>query len=611
MTCAAGNDGVKPCLRSPEAKWHQSRVMDDLQSQNLSMDMTDSAPALASNRLENGMAQLITTEAWNINSTDLVKKALVTVPAPSILNPPAESQSGMALKVAATVLQPLCLGESPVVMPIHMQVEGSSAPELNPNGNATYVMTTQGPVQLPVVLEQHVFQHLNSPLVLPQEAPCSSGAVHSNLFQGAEDPEAQPQLLDLRIPSQPQEPSLPFEAVLQNLFPSQGALGPPPCQPPPGYAPVPPQPFNAPLSPLVPPATLLVPYPVIVPLPVPVPIPIPIPVPQSSESKFSPGCPKAPSSFGLQPFRGGPPAVQKEELKPFELLQPREYFQLSRHTVIKMGSENEALDLSMKSVPWLKAGDVSAPACQEDAALDLSLATHRRSEPPPPPETLCDSSGAVDGPGHAAMETPPGGGVEVPFAPATPHEAAAAAAMERHLGGSDAAEPPRQPSGEVKAENNIELGSESQAAKVIVSVEDTVPTIFCGKIKGLSGVSTKNFSFKREDAMLQGYDISSQAEESAGSAEPLRKPIKNRSIKLKKVNSQEIHMLPIKKQRLATFFPRKAVGSLCWMTEKPCRSKALPKATQNKRRVGGLGDRSREQGQQESWRRLILQSLSF
>nr|8ARI_a Chain a, Retinoic acid-induced protein 2 [Homo sapiens]8ARI_b Chain b, Retinoic acid-induced protein 2 [Homo sapiens]8ARI_c Chain c, Retinoic acid-induced protein 2 [Homo sapiens]8ARI_d Chain d, Retinoic acid-induced protein 2 [Homo sapiens]8ARI_e Chain e, Retinoic acid-induced protein 2 [Homo sapiens]8ARI_f Chain f, Retinoic acid-induced protein 2 [Homo sapiens]8ARI_g Chain g, Retinoic acid-induced protein 2 [Homo sapiens]8ARI_h Chain h, Retinoic acid-induced protein 2 [Homo sapiens]8AR len=49
----------------------------------------------------------------------------------------------------------------------------------------------------------------------------------------------------------------------------------------------------------------------------------------------------------------------------------------SRHTVIKMGSENEALDLSMKSVPWLKAG-----------ALDLSVAAHRKSEPPP--ETLYD-----------------------------------------------------------------------------------------------------------------------------------------------------------------------------------------------------------------------------
>jgi hypothetical protein len=538
-----------------QATWHRSQVMDDLQSQNLSMDMTDSPPTLANNRLENRMAQLITTEAWNINSTDLVKKALVTVPAPSILNPPAESQSGMALKVAATVLQPLCLGESPVVMPIHMQVEGSSAPELNPNGNATYVMTTQGPVQLPVVLEQHVFQHLNSPLVLPQEAPCSSNAIHNNLFQGAEDSEAQPQLLDLRIPSQPQEPALPFEAVLQNLFPTQGSLGPPPCQPPPGYAPVPPQPFNSPLSPLVPPATLLVPYPVIVPLPVPVPIPIPVPVPQSTESKFSPTFPKPPSSFGLHSFKGTQTTLEKDELKPLDILQSKEYFQLSRHTVIKMGSENEALDLSMKSVPWLKAGEASPPVFQEDAALDLSLAAHRKAEAPP--ETLYNNSGSADIQGHTILEKL-SSGMEMPFAPAKCSEASAM--MESHSSNSNGTEmvsQPSHPGSELKAENNIEILSESQAAKVIVSVEDAVPAIFCGKIKGLSGVSTKNFSFKREDSVLQGYDINSQGEESLGNAEPLRKPIKNRSIKLKKVNSQEIHMLPIKKQRLATFFPRK------------------------------------------------------
>ncbi|XP_021519989.1 retinoic acid-induced protein 2 [Meriones unguiculatus] len=527
--------------------------MDNLQSQNLSMDMTDSPPTLANNRLENGMAQLITTEAWNINSTDLVKKALVTVPAPSILNPPAESQSGMALKVAATVVQPVCLGESPVVMPIHMQVEGSSAPELNPSSNATYVMTTQGPVQLPVVLEQHVFQHLNSPLVLPQEAPCSSNAIHNNLFQGAENSQAQPQLVDLKIPSQPQEPTL--EAVLQNLFPNQGSLGPPPCQPPPAYAPVPPQAMNSPLAPLVPPATLLVPYPVIVPLPVPVPIPIPIPVPQSSESKFSSNFPKPASSFSLHSFKGTQTTLEKDELKPLDILQPKEYFQLSRHTVIKMGSENEALDLSMKSVPRLKAGETSPAIFQEDAVLDLSVAAHRKAEAPP--ETLYDSSESADRQGHTVLEKHPSG-LEMPFVPAKSREAFAM--MHSYISGSNGTEmvsQPSHPSSEVKAENNIEIVSESQAAKVIVSVEDAVPTIFCGKMKGLSGVSTKNFSFKREDSVLQGYDINSQGEESLGNAEPLVKPITNRSIKLKKVNSQEIHMLPIKKQRLATFYPRK------------------------------------------------------
>lgn len=107
--------------------------------------------------------------------------------------------------------------------------------------------------------------------------------------------------------------------------------------------------------------------------------------------------------------------------------------------------------------------------------------------------------------------------------------------------------------------NNIEIVSTSQTAKVIVSVKDAVPAIFCGKIKGLSGVSTKNFSFKRDmpqDSVLQCYDVKSQPEP-RDNAEALRKPVKNRSVKLKKMNSPEIHILPIKKQRLAAFFPRK------------------------------------------------------
>ncbi|NXU35202.1 RAI2 protein, partial [Drymodes brunneopygia] len=346
---------------------------------NLPMDVTNSPSAMANNKLENGVAQLITAEAWNINSADLMKKALsplVTVPAPSILTPPAESQSGVALKVAATVLQPICLGDSPVVLPIHLQVAGSAAPQMPATNAATpYVMTTQGPVPLPVLLEQHVFQHLNSPLVLPPGAACPASPLHAGLFPGTATPVGQPQLLDPKPSGQAQEPVLPpvfqtpgFAAVLQDLFPSQGALGSAPCQPPPDYTTLPPQAFSSPLSPLA---------------------------------------------------------------------------------------------------------------------------------------------------GRAGCEP--------------------------------------------KAGNNIEIVSTSQTAKVIVSVKDAVPTIFCGKIKGLSGVSTKNFSFKRDlpqDSVLQCYDVKSPPEP-RDSAEALRKPVKNRSVKLKKMNSPEIHILPIKKQRLAAFFPRK------------------------------------------------------
>ncbi|XP_064008146.1 retinoic acid-induced protein 2 [Pogoniulus pusillus] len=558
---------------------------------SIPMDVTSSPSAMANNKLENGVAQLITAEAWNINSADLMKKALsplVTVPAPSILTPPAESQSGVALKVAATVLQPICLGDSPVVLPIHLQVAGSAAPQMPAAAAAStpYVMTTQGPVPLPVLLEQHVFQHLNSPLVLPPGAACPASPLHAGLFPGATAPVGQPQLLDPKPSGQAQEPVLPpvfqtpgFAAVLQDLFPSQGTLGSAPCQPPPDYAGLPPQAFSSPLSPLVPPATLLVPYPVIVPLPVPVPIPIPvpIPVPHGADTKVAPDPPKQqqqppsqpppPPLFTPHSCKGTQTPLEKEETKPFDLPVPRELPQLSRHTVIKMGGENEALDLSMKAPPAPRNAE-PAPAppplpLDDGGALDLSLTSCRKPGGP-------HGEAAGAGPAASATEVAAHPAPDklslpaAPFAPCKSQEALGKA--EGRVPGELLRQPQKwlvEQAGragcEPKAGNNIEIVSTSQTAKVIVSVKDAVPTIFCGKIKGLSGVSTKNFSFKRDlpqDSVLQCYDVKSPPEP-RDSAEALRKPVKNRSVKLKKMNSPEIHILPIKKQRLAAFFPRK------------------------------------------------------
>ncbi|XP_038612935.1 retinoic acid-induced protein 2 [Tachyglossus aculeatus] len=511
--------------------------------QSLPLDVAGSPPALGGSKLENGVAQLITAEAWNINSADLMKKALsplVSGPAPPMLPPPpAEAPGGVALKVAAAaVLQPICLGDSPVVLPIHLQVAGgSAAPQLGPPGATPYVMTTQGPVPLPVLLEQHVFQHLNSPLVLPQGGPCAASPL-----AGGQAP-----LLDQKPPgpAAPEPGGLPpafqgpaFAAVLQDLFPAPGSLG---AAPPDYGAPAPPQPFASPLSPLVPPATLLVPYPVIVPLPVPVPVPVPVPIPVphcggggggggGGEPKLSPDFPGPPASFGPYSCKGTQTPLEKEELKPFALLPRRELAQLSRHTVIKMSPENEALDLSVKS--GTPAAVQSRGAAPEDGALDLSLASCRKAggrpgggpaPPKPPPEAPGRADGGPDLPWHRPKW-------------------------------------PGDPAGEPKAGCDPDGGNtSSQAAKVIVSVKDAVPAVFCGKVKGLSGVSTKNFSFKRDlppDSALPCYDVKGQAE-AREAVEPLRKPMKNRSVKLKKMNSQEIHILPIKKQRLAAFFPRK------------------------------------------------------
>ncbi|NXX71292.1 RAI2 protein, partial [Spizella passerina] len=349
----------------------------------------------------------------------------------------------------------------------------------------------------------------------------------------------------------------------------QGGLGSAPCQPPPDYSTLPPQAFSSPLSPLVPPATLLVPYPVIVPLPVPIPIPIPvpIPVPHGAEAKAAPDPPKPPL-FTPHSCKGTQTPLEKEETKPFELLHPREFPQLSRHTVIKMGGENEALDLSMKGPPALRASEAvpPPPPPPEDGALDLSLASCRKPGAPHGEAAGSSPATTAEVGAHPAPDKLPG--PAAPFGPCKPPEAAGKA--EGRAAGGGAAELLRQPQKwlveqagragcEPKAGNNIEIVSTSQTAKVIVSVKDAVPTIFCGKIKGLSGVSTKNFSFKRDlpqDSVLQCYDVKSPPEP-RDSAEALRKPVKNRSVKLKKMNSPEIHILPIKKQRLAAFFPRK------------------------------------------------------
>lgn len=548
----------------------------------LQVDLNSTQSSI-SNKLENGVAQLITTEAWNINPSGLMKKALsplVTVPASPVLNPSSDSQSGVALKVAATVLQPICLGESPVVLPIHWQVAGSTPPQIGTsNNNPPYVITTQGPVPLPVLLEQHIFQHLNTPLVLPQGSPCSATAIQNHLFPAATI--GQPQTLDEKSSSPLQETVLPpvfqtpgFSAVLQDFFPSPNNLGTPsPCHMSSDYASanvntVPTQAFNSPLSPLVPPATLLVPYPVIVPLPVPIPLPIPIPIPVP-QTECSESADHQKSTIEIpKSCKSTQTPLEKEDIKPFEATGKPELAQFHRHSVIKMNNDNEALDLSLKTETLVNNNDASSTANQvveEGGVLDLSIPVYKR----------CSNTSAQNGNsasyGQISDSASPSVGKnlpttttlnsDVPLHELTQKDTRVICTNSSELIRQQkwSTEQSNRGSYEPKTTSNIELVSSSQTAKVIVSVKDAVPAIFCGKLKGLSGVSTKNFSFKRDfpqDSTVQGYDAKTQTEVKENS-DALRKSGKSRNVKLKKVNSQEIHILPIKKQRLAAFFQRK------------------------------------------------------
>lgn len=158
----------------------------------------------------------------------------MTVPAPSILNPPAGVPERRGLKVAATVLQPLCLGEPCGDAHSHAGGGAARAPELNQSGNATHVMTAQGPCRAPSGAE-----HGSSTSTPAGPAAGSPGPLAPSTTTSSRGPGPRRQLSSwICDPSQPQEPHCP-SAVLHNLFPAQGARS-PLLFVSPGYAPVPP-----------------------------------------------------------------------------------------------------------------------------------------------------------------------------------------------------------------------------------------------------------------------------------------------------------------------------------------------------------------------------------
>ncbi|XP_062251394.1 retinoic acid-induced protein 2-like [Platichthys flesus] len=503
------------------------------------------------------------------DGTGLTKGGLshpVEPPAPSGVTPTAESPGGVSLKVSTTVLHPMCLGESPLMLPIHLQMAGAAGSQLSQMGAAPYLITSQSPVSLPLVLDQQVLQHMN-PSVMPQTANCPQLPLHNSILcqnpltfglPAAVDQKSAGQTQDANLLSLLQNPA--FAAILQDLFSSQAGSS--TCQSPGStFFPLPSltPPYSSPLAPLVPPATLLVPYPVIIPLPVPLPIPlpIPIPVPQAEDSKGNMPKPVCTVSKSTQtsPKDTTSPSVLSSRYVP--LLQPQ-HVSLSSLPV----EEGQVLDLSIRACPVEPKQEF--PILQQDSVLDLSVPGVRKKC-----VQSCNSSGRDRESAFQSSQDTSGTSLSV----------ACTQSLDSKLLGSLASlEFSRQHKWVVDSSSggpgslgqeaslggagNLEIVSTSQTAKVIVSVKDAIPAILCGKIKGLSGVSTKNFSIKRDGSkgpslqQLYGVPSASQGEQHDPN-DPLKKVPKNRAIKLKKVSSQEIHFLPIKKQRLAALLPRK------------------------------------------------------
>ncbi|KAM4574287.1 retinoic acid-induced protein 2 [Fundulus diaphanus] len=482
-------------------------------------------------------------------------------PSASVVGAPAESPGGVALKVATTVLHPVCLGDSPLMLPIQLQMAGAAAPQLGQIGAAPYLIASQSPVSLPLVLDQQVLQHM-SPSVMPQTTGCAPLPLQNNVLcqnpltfglPPAIDPKGAGQTQEANLLSLLQNPA--FAAILQDLFPPQAGSS--ACQSPgSAFFPLPPltPPYTSPLAPLVPPPTLLVPYPVIIPLPVPLPVPLPIPIPvaQSEDSKGSMPKPVCTVSKSTQtpPRDTTSPSLSLRKCMPHSQPQNGPLSSLPQE-------EGQVLDLSVRACPIEPKQEYPSP--HQDNVLDLSVPGVRKKCVQSDRKVALESS---QGASSAALSL----GVEC-----------APSLDSKLLGSLTSLEFSRQHkwlvdtgvagSGSLGQEaslggaGNLEIVSTSQTAKVIVSVKDAIPAILCGKIKGLSGVSTKNFSIKRDGSQaaslqhLYGMPSSSHGEQDPNN--PHKKVTKNRAIKLKKVSSQEIHFLPIKKQRLAALLPRK------------------------------------------------------
>ncbi|XP_029003286.1 retinoic acid-induced protein 2 [Betta splendens] len=513
-------------------------------------------------KTEDGAAPLIPVDSCDDSATGLNKGEASAAPA---VSPASDAAGGVALKVSTTVLHPVCLGESPLMLPIHLQSQ------LGQMGAAPYLIASQSPVSLPLVLDQQVLQHM-SPSVLPQTTSCPQLPLQSNVLCPNPLTFALPPAVDQKSAGQAQDANLlsllqnpAFAAILQDLFPSQAGSS--TCQSPGStFFPLPPMtpPYSSHLAPLVPPATLLVPYPVIIPLPVPLPIPlpIPIPVPQAEDSKGNVPKPVCSVSKSTQtsPKDTTSPSLSSSRCMP--LFQPQNVSPSSLPL-----DEGQALDLSVRPHPVQPKQEYPSP--QQDSVLDLSVPGVRKKcvQLCGPTSSQGRSRELGFHSGQDASGTSLSLGVECTQGLDSKLLGSLASlefsrqhkwVVDSSAGGSGSL----GQEAALSRAGNLEIVSASQTAKVIVSVKDAIPAILCGKIKGLSGVSTKNFSIKRDGSqgtsLQQLYGVASASHgEPRDPSDPHKKVPKSRAIKLKKVSSQEIHFLPIKKQRLAALLPRK------------------------------------------------------
>lgn len=265
-----------------------------------------------------GGVQLLTPESWGTPLADLRR----TAPSPGGLSATSAvvrtTSSATSPSDTAAVCSPSSSSsvkiptprphESPTLPP--PPVPNLHPPVGVPSGSPPMVMTPRGPMPLPLFMEHQMLQQMRPPFLRTSAHPAGPNNPMSNpIIPGIGPP---PPHRTIGPTSSPMHRPLLPPHVHPSSNPNPGIMPPHPGLPMPGLPPFPPlnmmpngriplppvMNFGMPsLAPLVPPPTLLVPYPVIVPLPVPIPIPIPVLV----SPKDSADQPQRNGSFGSAP----------------------------------------------------------------------------------------------------------------------------------------------------------------------------------------------------------------------------------------------------------------------------------------------------------------------
>ncbi|XP_053314735.1 sine oculis-binding protein homolog isoform X2 [Spea bombifrons] len=258
------------------------------------------------NKTEGTGVQLLTPDSWNISLTDARRK----IPSPlsaagqvqgpgssaSTTASPSETANSSATKIPTPVPKSIPVNESPSIPSVPVPPPASIVPPMGvPPRSPPMIMTNRGPVPLPIFMEQQIIQQIRPPFLRGLHGSNPNSPLPNPMIPGMGPPPGGPRVMGptsspmhrpmlsphIHPPTTPTIPGNP-----PGLLPPHPPGGPLPSLPFPPMGMMPNGPMHMPqmvnfglpsLAPLVPPPTLLVPYPVIVPLPVPIPIPIPIP----------------------------------------------------------------------------------------------------------------------------------------------------------------------------------------------------------------------------------------------------------------------------------------------------------------------------------------------